>query len=149
MLTHDELIPLEEDLKQFLIVNGMDGSTWEELNADSPEKANDLVGLFSDLVLQKVYEKILFLEHRSVKSCLVFKCGKTRIDLISITNRGEGDLSTPEGIHDCILKRPKELSVFKTSKKYTQVREIEIHGMIEDGCVLGCGAFWMSLEKVI
>ena len=74
MLTADELVPFEEELKQFLIVNGVHGDEWEQMNRDTPEKAIELVELFSDTVLQKVYEKIEFLEFRSVDSCLVFHC---------------------------------------------------------------------------
>lgn len=149
MLTHEELIPLEDDLKHFLIVNGVEGDTWAKLNRENPQKAEELVALFSDVVLQKVYEKIKFLEHRSEKSCLVFKFAENEIELISISNKGLGDLSTPEGIHDCFVNRSKELSVFKTTKKYSDVREMEIHRMLEQGCVLSNEAFWISLEKVL
>ena len=72
MLSEEELQIFEEDLKQFLIVNGVHNDEWVEMNSNNPDKARDLVGVFSDSVLQKVYEKIRFIEHRSNSSCMVF-----------------------------------------------------------------------------
>ena len=43
MLKADELSALEGDLKAFLIVNGIDGSIWERINNEEPEKAVKLV----------------------------------------------------------------------------------------------------------
>ena len=79
MLTGEELEVLAEDLKHFLIVNGVHDDEWREMNVSDIAKATSLVQLFSDTVLQKVYEKIQFIEHRSETSCLVFKLEKDKI----------------------------------------------------------------------
>lgn len=151
MLTNEELIPLEEDLKHFLIVNGVDGKDWENLNQNHPDKALSLVQLFSDTVLQKVYEKIRFLEFRSPESCLVFHCQSDEIELIAIQSKTDSgaDLSTPESIHEALTKCPNNLSFFRSSKPYSQVRETEIHQMITQGCVPSSERFWLLLEKVV
>ena len=69
MLSQEELELLEEDLKAFLIVNGIHADEWEQMNTAAPEKAIELVELFSDTVLQKVYENLRFIEHRTTRSC--------------------------------------------------------------------------------
>lgn len=149
MLTLDELKHLEEDLKHFLIVNGVHDTEWEQLNKEQPETATKLVELFSDSVLQKVYEKIRFLEFRSKESCLVFHLEKDAIDMISIQCKSdtEGDLSTAESIHQTILVHSGNLSWFRTSKPYKEARELEIHRMVEQGCVLSTEEFWMGLVR--
>jgi len=148
ILTNEELIPLEEDLKAFLIVNGIDGSEWEKINQQNPDKAIELVELFSDVVLQKVYEKIKFLEYRSTTSCMVFKCGEETIELISIqTTDSSDDLSTAESLHEALKKENSSLTFFKSSKNYSNTRELEIHQMIESGCLLSNEAFWLLLMK--
>ena len=43
MLTTEELTHFEEDLKQFLIVNGVHGDEWEQMNRETPDKAVELV----------------------------------------------------------------------------------------------------------
>jgi len=151
ILTNEELLPLEEDLKAFLIVNGVDGSIWEKMNENEPDKAVELIELFSDVVLQKIYEKIRFLEKRSKNSCMVFKLGTNTIELISLQLKPEStcDLSTPESIHVALTKHSSEITYFKTSKKYSAEREVEIHQLIESGCVLSNETFWILLERVL
>lgn len=151
MLTQEELEIFAEDFKHFLIVNGVHNEEWVEMNKTDVEKATQFVELFSDTVLQKVYEKLKFVEHRSVSSCMVFKLGKDEIELISINVKegGAADLSTPESIHQALVETADQLTFFRTSKKYVKEREGEIHQMLEQGCVNSSEAFWMSLEKVV
>jgi Family of unknown function (DUF6495) len=151
MLTPDELSVFEEEFKHFLIVNGVDNDEWIEMNKSNVEKATQLVELFSDTVLQKVYEKISFIEHRSEKSCMVFRLGTEHIELISINSiEGFGiDLSTPESIHEALSKNASQLTMFKTKKDYSKDRELEIHDMIEQGCVQSSEEFWALLDKVL
>lgn len=151
ILMDDELEVFAEDLKHFLIVNGIHAEEWEEINKNDKEKAVQLVELFSDNVLQIVYEKVKFIEHRSEKSCLVFQFNKENIEMISLTLKAtsNSDLSTPESIHDVIVNRPNELQIFKTSKEYSKEREMEIHEMLQQGCVNSSEAFWISLTKLI
>ncbi len=151
MLTLEELEIFAEDFKQFLIVNGVHAEEWEEINKNDKQKAVQFVELFSDTVLQKVYEKIQFIEFRSEDSCMVFKLNKENIELISITRKENSDVSleTPEKIHNALVHHSDALTFFKTQKKYTKERELEVHEMIQQGCVHSDKAFWESLEKVI
>lgn len=150
MLNDDELRHLEEDLKHFLIVNGVHDTEWEALNRENPDKARELVGVFSDTVLQKVYEKLEYLEFRSADACMVFHCGKEQQEVI-VLNRKSGsqtDLSTPESIHAALTKHADDLSFFRSKKEYTGSREEEIHRMLEQGCLLSTREFWEALNQL-
>ncbi|NRA11798.1 MAG: hypothetical protein HRT57_07580 [Crocinitomicaceae bacterium] len=150
ILSQEELELLEDDLKAFLIVNGVHGDEWTEMNKFNPVRAVELVELFSDTVLQKVYDKIRFIEHRSQKSCMVFNLKDDKIDLISINANEDGiDLTTPESIHEALSLKAGSLSIFRTEKMYLKDRAAEIHEMLEQGCVNSSEAFWMQLEKVV
>ncbi len=150
MLTTEEMEIFNEDFKHFAIANGVSNEEWVEMNQSDKEKATKLVGLFSDTVLQKVYEKIKFIEHRSAASCLVFRLNPNNIDLISLNAKSDVvDLSTVESIHDALVNHPSELSVFRSQKNYSKVREEEIHEMLTQGCVNSSEAFWIMLEKVV
>ena len=150
MLTPEEMEIFDEDFKHFAVANGISNEEWLEMNQSNKDLATKLVALFSDTVLQKVYENLKFIEHRSPSSCLVFKLNKTEIDLISLNaNNEKVDLSTAESIHEALVNQPKELSVFKSKKTYSKTREEEIHEMLTQGCVNSSEAFWMMLEKVI
>lgn len=151
MLSEEELGVFEEDFKHFLIVNGVHSEEWAEMNEKNPDKAIKFVGLFSDTVLQKVYEKLRFVEHRSETSCMVFKLGKEQIDLISINSNAKSgtDLSTPESIHEALVNNADQLTFFRSTKAYSKEREEEIHEMLMQGCVHSSEAFWISLEKAL
>ncbi len=150
MLTDDELPLFEEDLKQFLIIHGVHGDEWAKMNEETPEEARNLVGLFSDTVLQKVYEKIKFIEHRTAASCMVFRMQPEAVEMISINAKNDSvDLSTPEGIHAALVHHASELTFFKNTKAYSKEREMEIHEMLDQGCVNSSEAFWMQLEKAL
>ena len=150
LLTKEELEPLSQDFKAFLIVNGVHNEEWVKLNEEEPEKAAELVGLFSDAVLQIVYEKMRFAEFRSAESCMVFHFGADALELISL-NRKPGstcDLSTPESIHEALTKHPGELTWFKTQKPYTDSREKELHELLEQGCFVSSEEFWNALLQL-
>ena len=150
MLTTEEMEIFNEDFKHFAVANGVSNEEWLEMNESNKEMATKLVGLFSDTVLQKVYEKLKFIEHRSKSSCLVFKLNESEIDLISLNAKTDKvDLSTAESIHEALVNNASELSIFQSKKKYSKVREEEIHEMLSQGCVNSSEAFWMLLEKVI
>ena len=150
MLTVEEMEIFDEDFKHFAVTNGISTEEWTEMNQSNKELATKLVGLFSDTVLQKVYENLKFIEHRSPSSCLVFKLNKTEIDLISLNAKSDKiDLSTVESIHEALVKQPTELSIFKSIKAYSKTREEEIHEMLTQGCVNSSESFWILLEKVI
>lgn len=150
ILTDEELKLLEDDLKQFLVVNQVYKEEWEEMNKSNPALALQMIELFSDNVLQIVYEKVKFLEHRTVDSCFVFKCGTEKLELIAIQKKNPTDLidlSTPEGIHDALTKNANNLGFFTNEKPYSQARELEIHQMLDQGCVNSTKAFWDALNK--
>lgn len=151
LLSNEELSVLEEDLKAFLIINGIDGSVWENINKTEPQKAISLVELFSDSVLQKVYEKIEFLEFRSSKSCIVFHCTENEMELISLylNKDSKGDFSTPENIHQALINHASEIRFSKQSQSYQKPREEEIHQLLEQGCVPSVKEFWVSLVELI
>lgn len=150
MLSKEEMQIFDEDFKYFLIANGVSNEEWLEMNRSNVEKATRLVELFSDSILQKVYEKVRFVEHRSEDSCMVFKLNEKNIELISINRKSDiVSLNSPESIHEALTKFPMELTMFKTEKKYNGVREEEIHDMIAQGCVNSSEAFWILLEKLI
>lgn len=150
MLSDEELGLLEDELVSFLIVNGLTKDEWVKLNEVNPEKALDVIGIFSDTILQKVYERVRFIEHRSRKNCLVFRLGNDQIDLISLSLLDDNlDLSSPDSIHDVLVNHPSKLRIFSASKQYSGNREKEIHQMLEDGCVNSSESFWLSLENLI
>lgn len=150
ILTKEEMQIFDEDFKHFMITNGVTNEEWIEMNISDIPKATALVELFSDTVLQKVYEKLQFIEFRSEDACMIFHCKKENMELISLNKKsGSSNLSTPESIHEALSKNPDELSIFKTEKAYNESRENEMHQLFEKGCFVSSQEFWDALEVLI
>lgn len=150
MLTAEEMKIFDEDFKHFMITNGVSNEEWIEMNQTDLKKATALVELFSDTVLQKVYEKLEFIEFRSEDACMIFHCLKEKMELISLNKKGgKADLSTPQAIHDSLQNYPDELSIFKTDKEYISSREEEMHELFEKGCYVSSREFWDALNVLM
>lgn len=150
MLTNEELSHLEDDLIAFLIVNGIDGDTWANINRDSPEKALALVALFSDQVLEKVYTNINYLELSDARSFRIFHIQEDKGELI-VLERKEGSLAqldTPEHIVDALNHQLDELTVY-TSKKVLTNKALEVHQLLEQGALISDANIWNLLAKIV
>jgi hypothetical protein len=150
ILTNEELELLENEFKQFLIVNHVYDQEWRKINIKAPEKAKELVVLFSNQVFHRVYEKIKFLEMRTLDSCFFFHFDIDTINLIAFSakeNEYVDFMSFQNGLV-AIQKYLNQLSFFKTSKKYTKKREKEIHLLIEKGANPISKEEWDLIEKL-
>jgi hypothetical protein len=151
MLAEDELKSLEPELKQFLIVNGIHHDEWVRLNENDPDKAIALVELFSDMVLEKVYQKVKYLEYNSTRKCLFFKIEEKETDMISIEVK-QGitlDLSDPDKLHNALKNHFNGLNFFMSKKPIEKYRELEIHELFEQGCLLSSKDMWQALQEVL
>lgn len=137
-LTTEELENLEQDFVQFLAANQVTAKDWVELKENELDKAHQLIDTFSDIVFEKVFSKIEYLQHRAKDVIRVFYCQEDKITMtgLQITDptkdlRNPGDLailSNPSGVQGSV-------KVFQMEKKYTQERADEVFRMMyNDGC---------------
>ena len=131
-LTDEELTTLEPEFKQFLIANNVYTEEWEALNKRKDKKVQELVEMFSDIVMEKALKNINYLEHLSANSINAFKCGAKEMTLIGINTKNQNiDFNK-----DTLTDFADELNIFKTSKPYNKVRELEIFELLQSGCSL-------------
>jgi hypothetical protein len=150
ILNDEELKALEQEFIQFLVVNHVYAEEWKQINQSEPDKAIQLVELFSDQVLLKVYEKIQYLEFRSKDSLILFYCGNQKIALISVQSKDDKiDLSTAESIHEALTSQVENLTFFKNERVYTMTREDEIHRLIDKGCIVSTADFWNAMNEAV
>ena len=150
ILNSEELLHFDEDLKHFLIINGVSNEEWIELNTNNPQKAVELVGMFSDMIWQRVYEKIEYLEFQTESQLFLFNCKKDEIDLIVLKSDSKDvNFSTPELIHESLVNHAKKITYFQQSKKYNVEREVEIFNMVERGCIVSSKEFYQKIQNII
>lgn len=129
-LTDEELKELETEFKHFLITNNVYTEEWEELNKKNDKRVQELVEMFSDIVLEKALKNIQYLEHITTNDIKAFGCFENEMVLIGITSLNTQLDFTKNTLADF----KDELNIFKTSKSYSNERELEIFQLLESGC---------------
>jgi hypothetical protein len=148
-LSPEELQLLEEELIQFLIVNGIDGPEWEKINKENPEKALELVGMFSDLVVQRSLEKVKFGEQSTYNRFFIFAFHKEEIELLGCISKNDSlDISTFDLLFYALKNCPSDIELFRQTKKYQPNREQEIFAMMNNGLLLSEQSRFDLLQKL-
>lgn len=129
-LTDDELKELETEFKHFLITNSVYTEEWEQLNKKGDKRVEELVGMFSDIVLEKALKNIKYLEHITATDIKAFGCFENEMVLIGITSSNKKLDFTKNALADF----NDDLDIFKTSKTYNEEREMEVFQLLESGC---------------
>lgn len=146
-LSAEELKPLEKEFVEYLIVNGIVAEEWEKLKADEPDKTEDIIVLFSDVVFEGIMRKTLFLDHISQNEVLTFQCLAEKIVLVGIKSSNPAhDFTNPGFTAKAIQNPPKGLKVYTTEKKYSKIREVELFEMTQAGCTISDGKLFKALS---
>ena len=135
-LSNEELKELEPEFIEFLASNSVTGDDWVKLKKESNDKAEEMIEIFSDIVLERALTKIECLEKRDEKDWKIFYCTKEQIHLIGLAVPVDSELDLRKEISTTDLFDEK-VEIYAADKTYTEGREIEMFKMIESGCTIG------------
>lgn len=145
----NELQKLEKEFIQFLSSNTVTADDWVKIRKDSPEKADELIDMFSDIVYQKVMEQIEFVEFRTATDMKQFKCEKERILMMGLQLTEEAGLDLRKGEDLNKLDSVSEhISVYHAEKEYRPNREEEIFNMMNAGAAKTNGSLYGLIENL-
>jgi hypothetical protein len=148
-LSIEELELFKVEFIQFLIVNGIVASEWEQLKKENSAAVDIWIDQFSDIVLEKSLLKISYLEYREKNQLLFFKCVDEEIELASIHSE-ELDLLTIKS--DDLRSNLNHLSginlMFK-NKPYKPNRAEEVFRMIQSGALITDGKLFETLKHLV
>lgn len=153
-LTPDELSELQKDFVQFLSANTITGTDWENLKANSPEKAEGLIDLFSDIVFETTLQKVKYLEFKTPKDIKTFHCQENKMVLLGLRITGEASIdftknADPQQMLTKIKGTNAELKLYQGEKKYQKKRELELFELMEKGALISKDGFlFKTLEQL-
>ena len=143
MLTDEELNALSDDFTQFLVVQGIDDDSWRKMNLENKEKAIQIVEIFSDTVLEKVYSKIKYLSYVSEKVYSIFRINKDNINLILIKSVEPTFAFKNESlIPELLSNNPDSWELYSSTKQLGQKLTDEIHKLFTQGCQISKVETW-------
>lgn len=134
-LSTDELEELKDEFIKFLAANTITGPDWTKMKKNEKEKAEELIDTFSDIVMQKVLEKIEYVEHRQANTWWVFHCKEKTIVMLHITSSKDSDIdfTNPDSLQQI---EDVSVSVNRAEKEYNTTREQEVFDMLQKGCAI-------------
>ena len=140
ILSDIELKELETEFVQFLVSNGIDDAEWKKINSNDADKAIELVEIFSDVVFEKAFKKVQFLEHIAPNSIKVFMLGADKIYLIGVDSTHPEidfrDRDVLTALASNFNEYREKLHIYKTEKVISENREAEIFKLMKDGCLV-------------
>ena len=143
MLTEEELKALSDDFTQFLVVQGVDDVTWRKMNIENEEKAIEVVEVFSDTVLHKVYSKIQYMSYISDHVFSIFKINKTSIDLILIKSTDASLIFQDEAtLYSLLNSNSGAWELYSSSKELGDKLTDEVHKLTTQGCQISSKEIW-------
>jgi hypothetical protein len=134
-----ELEAVKDEFVKFLASNSIVADDWESIKKQSPDKAESLLEIFSDIFWDKVLEKIKSLEIRRSHSLKVFHFGEKKAEVVelrlpatsAVDLTDQNDLrGVAEGTIDLAGQNPE---LYTGSKEYGESREQEVFGVLESG----------------
>lgn len=151
-LTNEELQDLEQEFIQFLVANTVTGDEWVKLKEEEPDKAEGLIEVFSDIVLEKVVKNIQYLEYRTPVDIKTFHCLEDKIVMNGLRMEGEADIDLttdlpPAEMFKKLQSSDAKLQIYTAEKGYVPDREAELFRMLEGGAKISReGQLFQAIE---
>jgi len=140
-LNKEELQELESEFVRFLASNTITADDWVKTKAETPEKAESLLDMFSDIVFDKILEKVEYLEHKRQRDVRVYKFYDDHIEMVGLMIKGETDLDfrkneSPEDMLIQLRVKGAGVQLFSGSKPFKFTKEKEIFLLMEEGALI-------------
>lgn len=152
-LTEEEFELLESDFVRFLASSSIQAQDWQKLKSDSPKKVDELLDIFSDTVLEKVYSKAEYLIIVKPTEFHAFKMGETSARLVGVRFKDDSiNLLEAESLEvvfkseeDFLFHRPE---LFSLEKKYDKPKAEEVYFLVKQGAELVDYKWFRFLEAL-
>lgn len=136
-LTPEELTELETEFKQFLIINELYDAEWRDLATKDPQKAQEFIDMFANIVLEKVYNKQPGLLQIGNDFITVFDFQDDVWNFYHFQTTDTKLLAdcSPENFLTLLQNVWEQLSLHKGSKKSSEHKAEEVYSLICKGAL--------------
>ena len=153
-LNKEELEELKDDFIKFLAAQSISADDWESWKTNKIEKVDDLIDLFSDIVMEKILNNIDFLEMLAPNEIKIFSMDIKRARMVGVRmNSNEIDLRKSEDINSFFSDIQKGMNhnpeVFHIEKEYTKPKADEVYFLIENGATVTNEMLYNSIDALI
>lgn len=148
----DELEALEPQFIRFLAVHSITSEDWVKMKVEHPEKVDELINNFSDMIFDTTLKKVEYLEIKRPSEIQTFHCEAEKITLFGLRVEGPSNLDftkdvSPEQMMGQIKLSGAKLKLFNGQKNYSKERELELFEMMERGALISKDGYLFNLLK--
>jgi len=149
-LTKEQFEELHQEFINFLATQSVTADEWTNLKVNKPELAETELDVFSDLIWEGVLNKAEYLEHISAQHMYLFQLSEDKMHAIVINLKNDVDITTQEG-YDWLRENLMDENVefLQADKAYTEDKNLDKFGMIEQGSVITKGDLYKYFNELI
>jgi hypothetical protein len=154
-LTTGELQDMENEFVRFLVSNGITADDWVKIKTEDAQQAEGLIQIFSDVVFDKVLEKVKHVEHRSPNDLKTFRFLEDKIELLGlkVNDASSIDLTKGQPLEDMLAyvqtAKPGSVQMYRAEKAYKDDNpKKEIFDMLESGAAISDGKIFEALSEM-
>lgn len=149
-LSKEQLEALHHEFAIFLASNEITADDWTKIKHQSPDIAESMLDIFSDMVWETSLKKVKFLEKIEKQTLFLFAVLEDGIRAIIVKNNSQNtDFQTIEGIsylEKNILS--EEFEIFTSEKKFSEDRNKDIFELIKQGGHICEGKLYNALSNI-
>jgi cag pathogenicity island protein 24 len=149
-LSVEELQALQMDFVNFLASMQITAADWEKMKKEKNEEANLLIDVFSDMVYDKVLNKISYLEFRDEKTLNIFYFGQDTVKLIGLRVK-EGsklNLMVPDVMEQWNESNQASVNIVRSERNYQKEKQLEIFELLQTGCLITDDKLFKTLNSI-
>lgn len=153
-LTNEELEELQKEFVTFLASNQITASDWEKIKQSSPEKVEHLIGLFSDIVFEKILKQVEYLEQKTPKDMRLFHLTEDKIFMRGLRVEGATDLDFTQTSDSATMmaqlqSSTAKLQLYSGERAYKSDRMMEAFDLMQQGALISKdGALFKTLSAL-
>ncbi len=150
-LSLQELEPLQDEFKHFLGVNGTPAEEWALIKQTNTVRADELIDLFSDMVLERALKNIKTVEFKTSDKWYVFRydieeatCILLESEDAVITNLVEVPFAELFNTESHL----RNISISRLKKPHKKNREDELFSLMKNGSTIADDKLFDLLVKI-
>lgn len=153
-LTTNELQELSKEFIQFLAAQSITAPDWEKIKVEKIEKRDELIDLFSNIVLERIFNKIDYLEIVTQDELRIFNMNKESGQLLGMKIAHQDVDLSDDAILDDLFKDPQKLLDYKPefyelTKKYDKTKAEEVFFLLNMGATVTNNTLYSTINSLI
>lgn len=148
-LSEAQLHEMHEEFAVFLASQGINKKEWDRIKEKEPDRIEDFLASFSDLVWEKILSECSYLEFTTPDQAFLFKTGKNKAEVLVLKiDSNFTDLTSGAGFEKALSQLDSDqVALFHASKPYTPSRNEFIYEYLKKGAELSKGDRFNRLQS--